>query len=161
MKQEPPQTRRSRVGIPGVHAGEDVKVATVPSMADADTPAQTVAPDTETVRLPHNGIYDSLYHIAARRLGDEQRWLEIWALNKDTTMVDGRVFTNPNVIRSGWVLRLPQTPPTSAPPTGGTGAHGPSLGGGRTPSTPSTSVFVSLALAGAGEHHGHGFGVDL
>lgn len=26
MKQEPPQTRRSRVGIPAVHGGEDVKV---------------------------------------------------------------------------------------------------------------------------------------
>ncbi len=52
---------------------------------------------------------DTLWAIAARHLGDGNRWSEIYALNQD-------VIPDPNVIEVGQVLRLPGDP-ASAPAT--------------------------------------------
>ncbi|GMU39430.1 MAG: hypothetical protein AMXMBFR23_02960 [Chloroflexota bacterium] len=65
---------------------------------------------------------DDLWSIAARFLGDGFRWTEIWELNRHEEMVDARSFTNPNVLHTGWRLRLPlsaATAPAStvSPPT--------------------------------------------
>ncbi|MPZ79667.1 MAG: transcriptional regulator [Actinophytocola sp.] len=82
----------------------------------ADTPPAGRQP-TEIVRQPEHGVYDSLWRLAERRLGDGNRWPEIWALNKNAIQVDGRVFTNPNLIQPGWQLLLPPTTASEpAPP---------------------------------------------
>ncbi|SFB63046.1 Transcriptional regulatory protein, C terminal [Amycolatopsis marina] len=73
-------------------------------------------PGTERVRAPENGVHDSLWRIAQRRLGDGARWPEIWALNKGRTQTSGRVLTNPNLIHPGDTLRLPETSHTPTPP---------------------------------------------
>ncbi|TKG60358.1 MULTISPECIES: BTAD domain-containing putative transcriptional regulator [Pseudonocardiaceae] len=73
-------------------------------------------PGTERVRAPENGVHDSLWRIAQRRLGDGARWPEIWALNKGSTQASGRVLTNPNLIHPGDTLRLPATSHTPTPP---------------------------------------------
>lgn len=54
---------------------------------------------------------DSLSKIAARLLGDAERWPEIFELNKDQ-------ISNPNLIHAGQELRLPggAKPPAAAPP---------------------------------------------
>ncbi|MEV0971871.1 BTAD domain-containing putative transcriptional regulator [Microtetraspora glauca] len=50
---------------------------------------------------------DSLWTIARRRLGDPLQWMKIWKLNAGHPQADGQAFTNPDLIRPGWRLRLP------------------------------------------------------
>lgn len=50
---------------------------------------------------------DYLRRIAENHLGDENRWREIFELNEGVTQADGGALTNPNLIRVGWVLKLP------------------------------------------------------
>lgn len=87
---------------------------------------------TVEVEPPRAGIYDSLWRIAARTLGDGSRWPEIYALNRGHPQPDGRSLTTPNLIRPGWILRLPNDP-------SGSGSYDP---GQRTPPSlpPSTGV---------------------
>ena len=50
---------------------------------------------------------DTLSKIAEAHLGDGARYPEIAKLNHDVTQPDGMRLTDPNLIRPGWVLRLP------------------------------------------------------
>lgn len=50
---------------------------------------------------------ETLWEIAERVLGNPLRWTEIWSLNQDLQMNDGRVFEDPHVILPGWVLQIP------------------------------------------------------
>jgi nucleoid-associated protein YgaU/DNA-binding SARP family transcriptional activator len=81
-------------------------------------PQSAVLSRTYTVK-PH----DTLWGIAARHLGDPERYREIVALNLHHPQLDGHALTDPDVLRPGWVLRLPATPtpdpdpPTRKPPT--------------------------------------------
>ncbi len=61
---------------------------------------------------------DTLRGIAARLLGDEARWPELFDLNRGTARVDGRVFADPDLIWPGLRLRLPgsQAAPGAPPP---------------------------------------------
>ncbi|MFG2064027.1 BTAD domain-containing putative transcriptional regulator [Micromonospora sp. NPDC048871] len=62
---------------------------------------------------------DTLSAIAEQRLGDPDRWPEIWKLNRGTRFdTGGGTFTNPHLIHPGWTLRLPQDalPPATAIP---------------------------------------------
>jgi DNA-binding SARP family transcriptional activator/uncharacterized protein YukE len=82
------------------------------------SPATPQPPPTEVVRSPLNGVHDSLWRIAQRRLGAGQRWPEIYHLNAGHTFPDGRLLANPTDIQPGWTLTLPPTPtpPTPVPP---------------------------------------------
>ena len=63
----------------------------------------TAPPPTYTVRRG-----DSLCGIAARTLGDADRWPEIFALNRGARFPHvGGALRNPDLIYPGWVLRLP------------------------------------------------------
>jgi DNA-binding SARP family transcriptional activator len=71
------------------------------------------------------GQRDTLWSIAARHLGNPLRWNEIAQLNSGQRQADGTVFTDPNLIRPGWTLRLPEDAtglcqsedrPSNAPP---------------------------------------------
>lgn len=44
---------------------------------------------------------DSLYKIAKAKLGNGNRWKEIYNLNKN-------IIKNPNKLQVGWVLKLPK-----------------------------------------------------
>ncbi|ABW12017.1 response regulator receiver and SARP domain protein [Parafrankia sp. EAN1pec] len=99
----------------------------VAAISATESTLPTVAPGTVVVQLPANGVYDSLWRIADRCLGDGSRWPEIWALNHGVVQADGRALTQPGLIRPGWVLTLPDLPAT-APPSAG-----------RAPSAPPTS----------------------
>ncbi|GLY68741.1 hypothetical protein Atai01_53600 [Amycolatopsis taiwanensis] len=103
-------------------AGHAPLIATAPAWtttAVASEPRGVQPAGTERVRPPRDGVHDSLWRIAQRRLGDGDRWPEIWALNQGSTQPGGRVLTNPNLIHPGDTLRLPAAataPPAPAPP---------------------------------------------
>ncbi|WP_223199355.1 BTAD domain-containing putative transcriptional regulator [Solihabitans fulvus] len=92
------------------------------TVTDASTPAVS-PPVSVIVRAPANGVYDSLWRIAQRTLGDGNRWPEIWHANEGKSQPGGRTFTQPSLIYPGQELSLPATattppaaPPVSAPP---------------------------------------------
>ena len=74
-------------------------------------PVETAVPEQE----PHEPALvaytvkprDSLWKIAEEHLGDGFRWREVWELNRGVTQGDGRVLQDPDLVRPGWVLRLP------------------------------------------------------
>ncbi|MGH3825730.1 MAG: BTAD domain-containing putative transcriptional regulator [Pseudonocardiaceae bacterium] len=86
------------------------------SAADHPASAPPTQPGTVVVRAPHHGIHDSLWRIANRELGDGTRWTAIWDRNKGQPQADGQLFTNPNLLRPGWTLQLPETPRVPPPP---------------------------------------------
>ncbi|SBT65625.1 DNA-binding transcriptional activator of the SARP family [Micromonospora sediminicola] len=102
--------------------------------SDAQPPqASTTAPATRPVSSSQQLILmpadrtsthtvrrgDTLSKIAAERLGDADRWPEIFALNRGIHFIHtGGILRNPNVIYPGWTLTLPDdaTPPTTHRP---------------------------------------------
>lgn len=51
---------------------------------------------------------DTLRKIAMEYLGDENRWPEIYEINKGVVQADGKALTDPDLIRIGWVLQIGQ-----------------------------------------------------
>lgn len=50
---------------------------------------------------------DYLWDIARRIYGDGSRYIDIFELNRDRVMANGERFTDPRLIRAGWVLDIP------------------------------------------------------
>jgi hypothetical protein len=61
------------------------------------------------------GRGDSAWGLAEHHLGDGMRWRELWELNHDRPQPDGGAWTDPQLIRPGWQLVLPnsETPQSS------------------------------------------------
>ncbi|MFJ6901527.1 hypothetical protein [Streptomyces hokutonensis] len=74
------------------------------------------ATGTIEVESPRDGIYDSLWRIADRTLGDGNRWPEIYALNLGRPQPDGHALSTPGLIRPGWIFRIPDHPSGSDTP---------------------------------------------
>lgn len=75
----------------------------------ATSPPTAPAPSAETVPATYTVMRgDHLWGIAERSLGDGFRWVDIWKLNQQRAMTDGRTFVDPNLIYPGWQLELPQ-----------------------------------------------------
>ncbi|MCL9759312.1 bacterial transcriptional activator domain-containing protein [Frankia sp. AiPa1] len=68
-------------------------------------------------------MYDSLWRIADRALGDGARWPQIWALNHGVVQADGHALTQPALIRPGWILHLPTQSTPTAPSTSPAPSH--------------------------------------
>ncbi|PWK84503.1 DNA-binding SARP family transcriptional activator [Lentzea atacamensis] len=71
------------------------------------------------VVLPYNpdtGVYDSLWRMSERTLGDGNRWPEIYALNKGKPQPNGGTFTQPGLIFPGEEMALPDDATVSSPP---------------------------------------------
>ncbi|WP_410575728.1 hypothetical protein [Amycolatopsis sp. cmx-4-61] len=125
---------------------------------------------TEEVRLPRDGVYDSLWRVAERLYGPGggSRWPELFQLNRGVEQPDGRALKNPNLVRPGWKITAyipapnrehPLVPPRQPPPPTTTAptqpAPEPTAAGEHREDRPEpavdlvTGVFVSLGLAGA------------
>jgi DNA-binding SARP family transcriptional activator len=120
--------------LPGSHLPRPVPSLPRPAPAAATAPPRPGQPAwadaatrdplrfTTTLRAtPHRPTYtvaegDNLWDIAARQLGDPQRWREIFELNCGRPQPDGRTLGNPNLIYPGWILTLPSRPAVTAGP---------------------------------------------
>ncbi|SCG46594.1 S8 family serine peptidase [Micromonospora rifamycinica] len=85
-------------------------VPTPPTVAPAAAPGAGGTP-TGFVKYvvvgAEQGRVEHLWEIALRVLGDAQRYLEIFTLNKGRVQPDGVPVTDPAVLRRGWLLVLP------------------------------------------------------
>jgi DNA-binding SARP family transcriptional activator len=78
---------------------------------------------------------DDLWDIAARFLGDGERWHEIYALNAGKLQPGGGSLTDPDLIYPGWVLLLPAG--STGPIRHSVAPHGPARRPQR-PTSPAT-----------------------
>ena len=74
------------------------------------TKAPRAAAPVKVIAMPAVRVVrgDSLWAIAQGTLHDPLRWREIWRLNRGRLMTTGRRFTDPDLIRPGWVLKIPR-----------------------------------------------------
>ena len=63
----------------------------------------------EAIQFAHYTVAagDDLWGIARRSYGDGTRFVEIWEANRERLMAPDERFTDPRLIRPGWVLSLP------------------------------------------------------
>jgi|GEM_PF-2565433 len=91
-------------------AAEPVVSLPVPAVAQAGGPAPRHAEqEPERAQAVAYTVVrgDDLWGIARRVYGDGSRYVELFEANRDRVMADGERFTDPRVIRVGWVLHLP------------------------------------------------------
>jgi len=111
-----PLTLSSGAGASGPH-----RTVTVERDAGAASPALPSAPPAAIgtpVTSPDSYVVrpgDSLWSIAAARLGDGDDWPAIAAVNLGRTMGDGLRFVDPNAIHAGWTLLMPDQDPPAPP----------------------------------------------
>jgi DNA-binding SARP family transcriptional activator len=143
--------------------GSSAVQAGVTTSATAASVVDGVPKDVELVRPPRDGVHDSLYRIAQRRLDDGNRWPEIWRLNTQRTQPGGRKLTSPSLIHPGDQVRLPpatrpvqpkplqlRPPPPAKPAT--VSPPSPIMSPAASPGPGSAwgpGVYVGLGLAGA------------
>ena len=75
--------------------GPQLRPQVAPAQAEVRFAAYTVAPG------------DSLWDIARRCYGDGSRFVELFEANRERVMAGGERFTDPRLIRPGWVLAVP------------------------------------------------------
>jgi len=125
--------------------------------------AVALAPD------PRTGVHDSLWRIAARTLGDGERWPEIFELNKGKPQPNGGAFLTPSLIFPGEEFALPayatvpvapseqpDPPALPAPVT-----PPPSTAAPGTPATPGPSTQQAPADADSAGEPGFSWGTEL
>jgi len=109
-----------------------VEIESQPAARSVATAEATSPPEVGTVGSDYSvRTGDTLWDIAARKLGDPLRWPQIFRLNRGRVEPDGRRFMSPHWIWPRWILELPATPATTAPP--------PSASNGSNGSAPATS----------------------
>ncbi len=87
-------------GWPNPHGG-------APSPAVVATPLPVGAVKYYIVGPPQGGQQEYLYEIAAKTLGNGRRYMEIFALNRGRLQADGGRLEDQTVLRTGWILVLP------------------------------------------------------
>jgi hypothetical protein len=117
--------------LSGRSAAARAQPAAVPSTSSTD-PA--VVP-YYVVRRSTNGQREYLFDIAVRTLGDGNRYMEIFELNRNRLEPGGQRLEDAAVLASGWVLQLPPD------------AYGPDVVVGRLPVVAGTDGGAARATA--------------
>ncbi|WP_439382130.1 transcriptional regulator [Amycolatopsis lexingtonensis] len=143
---------RTAVAAPG---GSSPVGSSVAAASAADGRSE----DVEMVRPPRDGVHDSLYRIAQRRLDDGDRWPEVWRLNDGSAQPGGRTLTSPSLIHPGDRIHLPLTPrpvdakppqPPAEPAVVPPPSPAPLSAAAANPSSSwESGLYVGLGLAGA------------
>lgn len=125
-----------------------VSVSAAPAAVALAAPAVAVAApaatDAVTIHVVRPG--DTLWDLAANRLGDPLRWRELFDTNRGKAQPDGSCLDDPGLLRPGWRITMP-TPPATATPAAAAAATLPT---GPTPPaalTPEQRVPASAAPA--------------
>lgn len=128
-----------------------------PASANATSSSEPAARRPRVHRVVQG---DNLWDIAARYLGDGERWREIYRLNAGKPQPDRRALTDPGLIYPGWVLLLPSphrhpnTPPPCEPPTPAKPSPGHISSPSPAPRTPKRSPVPSAnPSAQPAQHH--------
>ena len=81
---------------------------------DAPPPPAEAAPEAPTPRCMLYTVApgDDLWEIARRCYGDGTRFVEIFEASRGLPMDGGERFSDPRVVRPGWVLRVPMPAPS-------------------------------------------------
>ena len=82
--------------------------APAPAGAVQDVRDSTSMPSPGSARTHRVKPRETLWSVAADRLGSAMRWREIAALNYGVPQADGRALTTDHWIREGWSLELPR-----------------------------------------------------
>lgn len=160
--------------VPGPVEQPDAVLPAAELVVDRAAPAPPgLVRVVDEIRLPHNGIYDSLWRVAERIYGPSggDRWPELFQLNRGVEQADGRSLTNPDLVRPGWKIAayVPepaagQPPQQLPPPTNAVPSTSPSTAATPAPAEQiteprgdqatqglelMTGVYVSAGLAGA------------
>lgn len=86
--------------------GREPAPATVTSAPAETRESDGIVPYYD-VRPPEGRNYETLWDIADRFLGSGSRYKEILELNRGVVQPDGNAMTTTDLIKAGWVLRLP------------------------------------------------------
>lgn len=88
-------------------AAEPIAVVTVEVARPADVEVRKA--QVEPARLVAYTVVrgDDLWDIARRMYGDGSRYVELFEANRDRVMPGGERFSDPRLIREGWVLHIP------------------------------------------------------
>ena len=108
---------------------------------------------------------DTLWSIAEDAHGDGGTWPSVWDANEGRTEAGGEVFEDPNLIRPGWTITVPDIAVPDAAEPGGTGSvpppsppaapttaptASPNTTPTATPTTPPTNGAQPTGLSGPG-----------
>ncbi|MDG4807627.1 BTAD domain-containing putative transcriptional regulator [Micromonospora sp. WMMD1120] len=109
-----PTSRVPRGETLGTPPALTVPVRSAPPPTLRQEAAANVAPSTprDTCRVV---AADTLWDLAAKHLGDPERWREIYTLNRGHKQANGYALTDPDEIHVGWTLALPARATTPAP----------------------------------------------
>ncbi|SNS98988.1 LysM domain-containing protein [Asanoa hainanensis] len=81
-------------------------------------PAAGSTPTAQSSPTPYRVVRgDTLWDLAEDRLGDGQRWDDIYDLNKGRRQPDGQALRDPDLIQPGWRLMIPSAPAEDVTPT--------------------------------------------
>jgi LysM repeat protein len=96
-----------------VAAAAPVQESAAPAAAPAAAPQAAAATPTASTYTVRAG--DTLSGIAQAKLGDGNKYPEIFKLNSGKAQTHGGALQDPNLILIGWVLNLPNGDSTAAP----------------------------------------------
>ncbi|MFZ6003060.1 MAG: BTAD domain-containing putative transcriptional regulator [Actinomycetota bacterium] len=118
--------RRAASATSPVPHSSQVVVAESPSAEATSTEPEPVT-DATLARAPvviTVGPGDTAWSLADTHLGDGMRWRDLWDANREVVQPDGRSWSDPQVIRVGWKLEVPdRAPPASHASTDGEATH--------------------------------------
>lgn len=83
---------------------------------------------------------DTLWHIAEQYYGDGIRYADIYRASTATVQPDGAQLSDPNLIRPGWVMTIPDIPTPTESATAPRDITTPHPGGSAADSTPAPTV---------------------
>jgi hypothetical protein len=142
-------------------AAPDQHSASTPADAtDKQSRTEALGPARKftTVRPPQGRHHDTVWDIAQRTLGDPFRYGEIYDLNRDRIMPDGRRFADADLIHPGWQLFLP--PDASGPDVEPIHDHHDNNWHGPRPNGAGRSSDTSAADRGSDPQQADSSGVD-